>query len=45
MDVPSGSSNVATLQEPVPLGEDPCHKYCCGQWAISQMNLPSLVLV
>jgi hypothetical protein len=45
MDVPGSSSYIATSQEPVPLDEDPCHSFGCGQWAISQMNLPGLALV
>jgi hypothetical protein len=44
MDVPGSSSYVATSQESVPLDEDLCHRFCRGQWAIAQMNLPGLVL-
>lgn len=45
MDVPGSSSYIATSQEPVLSDEDSCHRFCCGQWASMQMNLPSLVLV
>lgn len=45
MDVSGSSSCIVTSQEPVPSDDDPCHRSCCGQWAIAQMNLPMLVLV
>jgi hypothetical protein len=42
----SGSSRCkATSEETVPSSEDPCHKICRGQWVITQMNLPSSVLL